>query len=154
MELEVSEGESPIVYATNSSPLYVTLPKDNVSISARVIKNENLSAKISEGDVLGKIVFYNKQKMVVSKQAVQMGGEYESANKQNYPHFMLKEIMEEKTAILNQISVYESAKVLERFDSFVNAYFSAIAVNERIIKELTEARDRLLPKLMSGEVEV
>ena len=63
------------------------------------------------------------------------------------PHVYVKDI--------NEIKILRpSKKVLERFDSFANAYFSAIAVNERIIKELTEARNRLLPKLMSGEVEV
>lgn len=116
--------------AKEKSPLYVAECGGDFIVASDPICFDGFSKNcygLNDGEFAeicgGKIVFYNRQKMVVSKQAVQMGCEYESANKQNFPHFMLKEIMEEKAAILNQISVYESTKVLERFDDkFLNQF--------------------------------
>lgn len=44
--------------------------------------------------------------------------------------------------------------VLERFDNIVQVYFKKIAVLYKQNEQLRQARDRLLPKLMSGEIEV
>ena len=44
--------------------------------------------------------------------------------------------------------------VLERFDNIVQVYFKKIAVLCKQNEQLRQARDRLLPKLMSGEMEV
>lgn len=47
-----------------------------------------------------------------------------------------------------------SENALKRFDDTVKVYFQKIAVLNKQIEGLAEARDRLLPKLMSGEIEV
>ena len=47
-----------------------------------------------------------------------------------------------------------SSGTLERFKDMAKMYFQRIAVLNKQIERLAEARDRLLPKLMSGEVEV
>jgi len=44
--------------------------------------------------------------------------------------------------------------VVESFDKYVKCYFEEIAALSSQLRLLTEARDRLLPKLMSGEIEV
>lgn len=44
--------------------------------------------------------------------------------------------------------------IADRFDSFVSKWYKAIQQCRKEINILTEARDRLLPKLMSGEIEV
>ena len=44
--------------------------------------------------------------------------------------------------------------VLERFDNIVQVYFKKIAILCKQNEQLRQARDRLLPKLMSGEIEV
>ena len=45
-------------------------------------------------------------------------------------------------------------EILTEFTRLVTPYFDSIAQNEKRIALLTEARDRLLPKLMSGEIDV
>lgn len=47
-----------------------------------------------------------------------------------------------------------SSDTLERFNDMAKMYFQRIAVLNKQIERLAEARDRLLPKLMSGEIEV
>ena len=44
--------------------------------------------------------------------------------------------------------------VLEQFDRIAQVYFKKIAILRKQGEKLQEARDRLLPKLMSGEIEV
>ena len=59
------------------------------------------------------------------------------------------------TNILNAIDIIvPSADVLGRFQSISKIYFNKIGLLYRQIETATQARDRLLPKLMSGEVEV
>lgn len=45
-------------------------------------------------------------------------------------------------------------KIADKFDSFVSSIFSEIQSLRNIIVAASKARDRLLPKLMSGEIEV
>ena len=47
-----------------------------------------------------------------------------------------------------------SDNILDSFERHVNPYFTRINNLSNQIQLLTEARDRLLPKLMSGEIEV
>lgn len=57
--------------------------------------------------------------------------------------------------ILEAISLLiPSSDTLERFNDMAKIYFQRIAVLNTQIERLAEARDRLLPKLMSGELEV
>lgn len=44
--------------------------------------------------------------------------------------------------------------ILMKYEEIISVYFDSIARMQSQIKLLTEARDRLLPKLMSGEIEV
>ena len=44
--------------------------------------------------------------------------------------------------------------ILDSFESKISYYFDLISSLQKQIHKLTEARDRLLPKLMSGEIEV
>ena len=57
-------------------------------------------------------------------------------------------------AIMNMIMVVPSKDVLERYENIFELYRKKIELLEKISNYLTEARDRLLPKLMSGEIEV
>ena len=45
-------------------------------------------------------------------------------------------------------------EMMSKFTRLVTPYFDSIAQNEKRISLLTEARDRLLPKLMTGEIDV
>ena len=56
---------------------------------------------------------------------------------------------------LKEESILVSSKdIAQRYDKVVSQYFQSIQKNRGQIHHLTEARDRLLPKLMNGEIEV
>lgn len=57
-------------------------------------------------------------------------------------------------AIMNMIMVVPSKDVLERYENIFESYRKKIELLEKLSNYLTEARNRLLPKLMSGEIEV
>ena len=57
-------------------------------------------------------------------------------------------------AIMNMIMVVPSRDVLERYENLFESYRRKIELLEKQSNYLTEARDRLLSKLMSGEIEV
>ena len=58
------------------------------------------------------------------------------------------------TIIKNMLFIMPSDNILDSFERHVNPYFTRINNLSNQIQVLTEARDRLLPKLMSGEIEV
>lgn len=47
-----------------------------------------------------------------------------------------------------------SDEVMERYDTFAQIYLKKVTLLKKQNNYLTESRDRLLPKLMSGELEV
>ena len=63
------------------------------------------------------------------------------------PHVYAKDI--------NLMDIYIPTEImLKSFEERVSKYFDTISSLQSQIRHLTEARDRLLPKLMSGEIEV
>ena len=57
--------------------------------------------------------------------------------------------------ILDEINVVlPSAEILLRFESVISPMFEKKRVLEKQIETASQARDRLLPKLMGGEIEV
>ncbi len=59
------------------------------------------------------------------------------------------------TEVLNKIDiVVPENRVLEEFENVVSTFYIKIDENSRQIKSLTQTRDTLLPKLMSGQLEV
>lgn len=59
-----------------------------------------------------------------------------------------------KDELLNQEFIIPCEDVVVKYDKVVRNIDDKIASLDRQIELLTEARDRLLPKLMSGELEV
>lgn len=59
-----------------------------------------------------------------------------------------------QTMIKNLNILIPDMNVLHQFSCIVDSLYSEILANQKRITILSEARDRLLPKLMSGEVEV
>ena len=57
-------------------------------------------------------------------------------------------------AIMNMIMVVPSKDILERYENLFESYRGKIELLEKQSNYLTEARNRLLPKLMRGEIEV
>ena len=50
--------------------------------------------------------------------------------------------------------VVPSKEIVNHFDDYIKNNFNTILYLQNQIRYLTEARDRLLPKLMSGEITV
>ena len=63
------------------------------------------------------------------------------------PHVYAKDINGLDVIIPNKL-------LLDKFESSIKIQFDSIENTKNQIKYLTEARNRLLPKLMSGEIEV
>lgn len=56
---------------------------------------------------------------------------------------------------LNQVFVnVPNEKIMNNFEQIADKYQNQILIHSKINKELSEARNRLLPKLMSGEIEI
>ena len=57
-------------------------------------------------------------------------------------------------SILSGMNVlFPPINIRQTFEAFLNLYFVKIKVLSSQIRLLTEARDRLLPKLMNGEID-
>lgn len=72
---------------------------------------DNEFAEINDGT----IYFYNKNKKILSKSPQKMDSTFEDSEKEGYSHFMLKEILEQKQAILRQVNYYKLSGVLNAF---------------------------------------
>ena len=57
-------------------------------------------------------------------------------------------------AMMGLEMILPSKDVVRQFDNYFNNIFDKILTSQSQIRLLTEARDRLLPKLMSGEIKV
>lgn len=69
------------------------------------------------------IVFYNSQKNKIKKPSLMLDDFFETSNKGHFKHFMLKEIYEEKDALLRQVKVYEEKEVLKKFsENFISKF--------------------------------
>ena len=59
-----------------------------------------------------------------------------------------------KNELLNQVFVIPDAKIMSAYEEIAAALDKKIEVVDMQLQQLVEARDRLLPKLMNGEIEV
>ena len=59
-----------------------------------------------------------------------------------------------KNELLNQVFVIPDAKIMSAYEKIAAALDKKIEVVDMQLEQLVEARDRLLPKLMNGEIEV
>ena len=59
-----------------------------------------------------------------------------------------------KDELLGQAFIVPAPSIARQYNDIASAIDKKIEASDEEILELTEARDRLLPKLMSGELEV
>ena len=59
-----------------------------------------------------------------------------------------------KNELLNQVFVIPDEKIMSAYEKIAAALDKKIEVVDMQLQQLVEARDRLLPKLMNGEIEV
>lgn len=117
--------ENAMFVAKEKSPLYVAKNKNgDILIASDPICFVDFSSdyySFDDGDFAEinshKIVFYDAQKNVISKNLKPLDDFFESSSKGNFEHFMLKEIFEEKEVLLNQIKVYQEKNILNKFEN-------------------------------------
>lgn len=130
----VNTKKSTMFLAKEKSPLYVSKNEQGDFMVASdpvcflhfsrkyYVFNDGEFAKIENN----KITFYNAQECKISKKETSFEEFFEDAEKDEYSHFMLKEIMEEKKALLRQVEVYRLQKILEKFDDWFLFKFNEV----------------------------
>ena len=104
--LYLSQNDSGDVLVASDPICFVDFARDYYAF------NDAEFAEINEN----KIVFYNALKQEIKKDKIELDKFFETSNKGDFEHFMLKEIYEEKDALLRQINTYEEKQILNKFN--------------------------------------
>ena len=115
--------ENELFLARRKSPLYITMnDSGEILVASDPICFVGFSKKyyifkdMEFADAkLGEIIFYNEKGEKISKEEQLLGSEFSDAEKQEYPHFMIKEIMEQPEALKRQIKMFRDSCVLDKF---------------------------------------
>ncbi len=120
----INKKESNTLYiAKKNSPLFICVNSDEIWVASDPISMppnydylyeflDNEFAVVSDN----KIIFYDINENTIDKKPSKINETFEETNLQNYPHFMLKEIEEERNAIINQVDTYRSKNTLKYYD--------------------------------------
>lgn len=111
-----------LYFARKKSPLYVADSKHYSLIASDPIcfagdfekyyQVDDGECGIVQG---GRVVFFDLKKQQVKKHRVLINDFFEFASKQNYPHFMLKEIFEQPFSLSSQVEFYKKTGILNQF---------------------------------------
>lgn len=115
--------ENELFLARKRSPLYISKnEKGEILVASDPICFVGFSKKyyvFSDDEFAlaknGKIEFYNKNQEKLEKDEIKLDDDFENAEKQEYAHFMIKEIMEQPEALKRQIKMFKDSLVLEKF---------------------------------------
>lgn len=126
--------QSTMFLAKQKSPLYVAQNENGDTLVASdpicfvdFAKNYYSFNDDEFAEINGnKITFYNSQKNEIKKPSLMLDDFFETSNKGKFEHFMLKEIYEEKEALLRQVKTYEEQEVLKKFDKNFISNFNEI----------------------------
>lgn len=129
-----SACKNTLFLAKQKSPLYVAENKEHEFVVASDpicfcgFANEYYSFNDAEFAEISdkKVKFFDSNKNKIKKQKILMENLFEDSEKGNFSHFMIKEIMEEKSAILRQLECYKEKQILKIFDDWFLARFSEI----------------------------
>ena len=121
--------------AKRNSPLYLAKGEDGFLIASDPICfahfaknyfvfNDDEFAQIAEG----KVIFYNKKGEIINKEESVLDSTFEESDKNEFAHFMIKEIYEEPKALQRQVKTYRELNLLNGFDEnfikkFNHVYF-------------------------------
>ena len=121
----VAKQKSPLYLSQNASgdTLVASDPICFVDFASEYYSFEDGEFAEIKGN---KIAFYNSQKIEVKKEKLNLDDFFETTNKAEFEHFMLKEIYEEKEALLRQVKVYEEKEILKKFDKNFISNFQEI----------------------------
>lgn len=127
----LSKNEDNTMYfAKNKSPMFIGVSGEDFMIASDPIcfsgfAKEYIIVEDGEFGIIKnkKILILNSKKIQIKKQIQKLEIEFENSSKAGYPHFMLKEIMEEAGALENQVKTFLSRKILKPFSkSFIDEF--------------------------------
>ena len=109
--------------AKRKSPLYISLNKDEVFVASDPICfSESVTEYYALDDdqfcvaTKGKVVFYDKNKNVITKNQIRLGNIKENSSKEKYKHYMIKEICETPCVLKSIIKLYSENNHLQVFN--------------------------------------
>lgn len=122
--------------ARRKSPLYCAEKNGNILIASDPICFCGFSQNyyvLSDGEFAvatsGKLEFFNNMGEKLLKQTTLLDEVFEDSGKGEYPHFMLKEIMEEKSALNRIVKCYSDNNVLEKLDrEFIRQFTGVVFI--------------------------
>ena len=74
------------------------------------------------------VKFYSKEKALLTKQTSHLDESFEESSKNDFEHFMLKEIFEQPKALERQIKTYKDSDALQKFDVKFIKKFNTIKI--------------------------
>ena len=172
---DVVMGQSPKSEFYNQNSEGLPFHQGVGSYGPRFVVDDTYSTSYTRIALEGSILFSVRApvgRLNITKNRIVIGRGLSAINHKNkhqsYLFYMLKERFFEdnligngsifasisKDELLNQVFLVPKLECEERFNIIVSSIDRQIEVLDERIKRLTEARDRLLPKLMSGELEV
>ena len=172
---DVVMGQSPKSEFYNQNSEGLPFHQGVGSYGPRFVVDDTYSTSYTRIALEGSILFSVRApvgRLNITKNRIVIGRGLSAINHKNkyqsYLFYMLKERFFEdnligngsifasisKDELLNQVFLVPELECEERFNIIVSSIDRQIEVLDERIKRLTEARDRLLPKLMSGELEV
>ena len=124
-----------IYFAKNMSPLYVSIDREKVMVSSDPscflgLTHEYYS--LDDGDY-GKVsldgcLFFNKNHKKIIKKTIKINFNYQNENKNNFNHYMLKEINESKKTIKKIIKKYSQKNITQILESIKKLDFNRVYI--------------------------
>ncbi len=120
----IFKGQNNLMFlAKEKSPLYVSktssgeilVASDPICFSG--FSKEYYSFNDGEFAVVEnkEIIFFNNQKRIISKKVIKLDDRFDNPTKDNFEHFMLKEIYEEPDSIKRMVNAYLNDNIFEKF---------------------------------------
>lgn len=172
---DVVMGQSPKSEFYNTDEEGLPFHQGVGSYGERFVKDNTYSSSVTRIGEAGSILFSVRApvgRLNITRNKIIIGRGLAAMNQkdgfQSYLYYMLKDRFFEdnlvgngsifasvsKNELLGQVFVVPTRQQIASFNEIARVYDTKIDVLDREIQQLTDARDRLLPKLMSGEIEV
>lgn len=172
---DVIMGQSPKSEFYNKEHKGLPFHQGVGSYGARFVQDDTYSTSFTKVAEANSILFSVRApvgRLNITKNKIVIGRGIAAINSksgfQSYLFYALKErffkddILENgaifasisKNELLNQVFVIPDAKIMSAYEKIAAALDKKIEVVDMQLQQLVEARDRLLPKLMNGEIEV
>ncbi len=128
--------DNTLFLAKNKSPLFIASTKNDVMVASDVscfVGKSNNFFTLKDGEFckadLNSIIFYNKEGKIIKKKPKKLSNFDIINSKQNYPYYMVKEILEEPKVLKNLIETYKNNKILDKFDkNFISKFNKVVFV--------------------------